>query len=121
MDDNTETLTPNKSRKSTSSKTKAAASTGNSTKATSARKATTTAKSAATATKTKPVAATKAAKSKVSLQRTEHGKQISSEQRYRMIETAAYYLAEKRGFNSNPEEDWLVAENQIDQQLNAHI
>ena len=40
---------------------------------------------------------------------------VSSEQRYRMICDAAYFLAEKRGFqNGTPEQDWLKAEKQID-------
>lgn len=35
------------------------------------------------------------------------------EQRYRMIEVAAYYLAEKDGFAGNPVEYWIMAEAQI--------
>jgi len=42
---------------------------------------------------------------------------ISTEQRNRMIETAAYFIAEQNGFCSNPVEDWLTAESQINQQL----
>ena len=35
--------------------------------------------------------------------------------RHEMIATAAYYLAERRGFNSGDEiQDWLEAEGQID-------
>ena len=38
------------------------------------------------------------------------------EERYHMIAEAAYYRAEHRGFQSgNPEQDWLEAENEIDQ------
>ena len=41
-------------------------------------------------------------------------KMSQSEERKRMIETAAYYLAEKRGFsNGDPVKDWLEAEKQI--------
>jgi hypothetical protein len=40
---------------------------------------------------------------------------ITPEERWKMISEAAYYIAEKRDFqNSNPEEDWLQAEAQID-------
>ena len=44
---------------------------------------------------------------------------ITTEQRNRMIETAAYFIAESRGFCSNPVDDWLTAENQIDKQLGS--
>ncbi len=35
------------------------------------------------------------------------------EQRYRMIEVAAYYIAEKDGFAGNPVDYWIAAELQI--------
>jgi hypothetical protein len=35
------------------------------------------------------------------------------EQRYKMIEVAAYYIAEKDGFASSPVEYWIAAELQI--------
>jgi hypothetical protein len=39
----------------------------------------------------------------------------TSEQRHRMIETAAYYRAEKRGFSDgDPVKDWIEAERDID-------
>ncbi len=38
---------------------------------------------------------------------------ISPEQRYRMIEMAAYYLAEKDGFAGNPVDYWIAAEQQM--------
>ena len=39
----------------------------------------------------------------------------TSEQRHRMIETAAYYRAEKRGFSDgDPLKDWIEAEREID-------
>lgn len=38
---------------------------------------------------------------------------ISPEHRYRMIEVAAYYLAEKDGFAGNPLDYWIAAEGQI--------
>jgi len=43
-----------------------------------------------------------------------HQEQIMEEQTRLMIEEAAYYLAEKRGFEPGHElEDWLQAEAQI--------
>ena len=43
---------------------------------------------------------------------------VDSEQRRKMIETAAYYLAEKRGFEPGHEtEDWAAAEKEIDATL----
>ncbi|MBI3902473.1 MAG: DUF2934 domain-containing protein [Nitrosomonadales bacterium] len=40
---------------------------------------------------------------------------VSPEDRYHMIATAAYYLAEKRGFAGGYEmNDWISAEAQID-------
>lgn len=38
---------------------------------------------------------------------------LSPEQRYKMIEVAAYYLAEKNGFAGNPVDYWIAAEIQI--------
>jgi len=41
---------------------------------------------------------------------------LSPEQRHEMISVAAYYIAEKRGFqNGNPADDWILAESQFDQ------
>lgn len=45
---------------------------------------------------------------------------VSSSQRQQMIETAAYLIAEKRGFvGGDSNEDWLSAEKQIDTYLNS--
>ena len=42
-------------------------------------------------------------------------KPSAPEERHRMIETAAYYRAEKRGFSDgDPVKDWLEAEREID-------
>lgn len=43
------------------------------------------------------------------------GKAVANdlEQRYRMIEVAAYYIAEKDGFAGNPVDYWIAAELQI--------
>lgn len=45
---------------------------------------------------------------------TKLGAKISREERLRMIEEAAYYRAEQRGFNGgNETQDWLDAEAEI--------
>ena len=40
--------------------------------------------------------------------------QVSAEERYRMIQEAAYFRAEKEGFNCDPWKCWLVAEAEVD-------
>lgn len=46
---------------------------------------------------------------------------LSSEHRHAMIAEAAYYLAEKTGFNPDlTERCWLEAEKQIDSQFGGH-
>jgi hypothetical protein len=48
------------------------------------------------------------------------GSEISNEARYMMIQEAAYWRAERRGFEPGFElEDWLAAENEIDSLLEA--
>jgi hypothetical protein len=42
---------------------------------------------------------------------------ISPEERYRMIQEAAYFRAEKEGFEGDPWKCWLVAEAEIDARL----
>ena len=42
---------------------------------------------------------------------------VSAEERYRMIQEAAYFRAEKEGFNCDPWKCWLVAEAEIDAKL----
>ncbi len=44
-------------------------------------------------------------------------KTISQDDRDVMIREAAYYLAEKRGFQGDPHDDWVEAEKQVDAQL----
>lgn len=44
-------------------------------------------------------------------------KVMGAEQRYQMIQDAAYYLAEKSGFSGNTVGHWFEAEQQIDAQL----
>ncbi|MGD8617240.1 MAG: DUF2934 domain-containing protein [Gammaproteobacteria bacterium] len=46
------------------------------------------------------------------------GRHLSAEERQAMIREAAYLRAERRGFTGgSPEEDWLVAEQEIDEGL----
>ncbi len=43
-------------------------------------------------------------------------KRLSAEERYQMIAEAAYFIAERRGFQpGDPKEDWLEAEKEISQ------
>lgn len=43
---------------------------------------------------------------------------VSAEQRYKYVEVAAYYIAEKRGFDGGSnDEDWVQAEREIDRLL----
>ena len=45
---------------------------------------------------------------------------VSPEHRYHMIATAAYFLAERRGFAGGYQmQDWIAAEAEIDAQLKA--
>lgn len=46
--------------------------------------------------------------------------QVTSQQRHELIAEAAYLRAEQRGFQSDPTEDWLLAEQEIDEQLSEH-
>lgn len=43
---------------------------------------------------------------------------VSAEQRYLMVQEAAYYHAQKAGFNGESVEHWLAAEREIEQRLN---
>ncbi len=40
-------------------------------------------------------------------------KAISAEERYRMTEVAAYFIAERNGFAGSPSDYWIAAEKQI--------
>jgi len=43
-------------------------------------------------------------------------KNYSSERQVELISTAAYFIAEKRGFkNGDPKDDWLMAESQLEE------
>ncbi|AHE99560.1 DUF2934 domain-containing protein [Thioalkalivibrio paradoxus] len=45
------------------------------------------------------------------------GSEVSPEQRYRMIQDAAYFIAERNGFTGDNHAHWLEAEKAIDAQL----
>ncbi|MGC9217710.1 DUF2934 domain-containing protein [Acidithiobacillus sp.] len=45
--------------------------------------------------------------------------QVPAEARYCMIAEAAYFIAERSGFESDYEGDWLAAECEIDRMLGA--
>lgn len=47
------------------------------------------------------------------------GEKITPEERHRMVAEAAYYIALKKGFNSDPSENWFEAEKQVDDLLKA--
>ena len=42
---------------------------------------------------------------------------VGPEERFRMIQHAAYYLAEKDGFRSPPDSYWAAAEKEIEERL----
>lgn len=42
---------------------------------------------------------------------------ITASERARMVQEAAYYRAEKRGFQGDPHEDWVAAEAEISARL----
>ncbi|MBP7275789.1 MAG: DUF2934 domain-containing protein, partial [Kiritimatiellae bacterium] len=44
-------------------------------------------------------------------------KSITAEQRYKMIQEAAYYIAQRKGFKSDPLLDWEEAEADIERKL----
>ena len=44
-------------------------------------------------------------------------KTISAQDRYHMIDEAAYYRAEKSGFQVDPHANWVAAEKEIDELL----
>ena len=68
--------------------------------------------------KAKAVAKPKAAK-KVAAKNTSKtsSAKISAAERYRMVETAAYFIAERNNFAGNSSEYWVAAEAQIKKML----
>lgn len=77
-------------------------------------KKTTTAKKAATKTTT-----SKTDKPATTRKKTVKPAIITSEERYKMIEVAAYYIAEKSGFVNDNMYYWLQAEQEVDAKLTA--
>jgi hypothetical protein len=71
-------------------------------------------KAAPKAAATKKVAAKKPAPKKAS---TAKPATMSGFERYKMIEVAAYYLAEKKGFAGHSADYWTAAEKEIDKKL----
>lgn len=73
----------------------------------------------------KPAAPKKAAAAKTAAPKKAAAKKASPakpsapgpEERYRMIEVAAYYVAERNGFIGDPREFWAEAEAQINRML----
>jgi hypothetical protein len=74
-------------------------------------------KSAAPKVAAKKAAARKSAAPRVAAKKAGPEKQTSLEERFRLIQEAAYFKAEKEGFNCDPSECWLVAEAEIDARL----
>ncbi len=60
----------------------------------------------------KPVAEKKPVAKKTAAPKAKPSK-ISPEERYRMVEVAAYFMAERNGFKGSPVEYWTAAEAQI--------
>lgn len=77
----------------------------------------TTAKSKAAAKSTTPKKTTTSAKKTIAKKAATKKKSttagLTPEQRYKMVEVAAYYLAEKDGFSGSPVDYWIAAEIQI--------
>ncbi|MCB4811881.1 DUF2934 domain-containing protein [Methylovorus menthalis] len=77
----------------------------------------TAAKTAETAVKKTTPKKTASAKPAASAKTKSSPRKISAEERYKMTEVAAYFLAERNGFKGNPVEYWEQAEAQISQLL----
>jgi Protein of unknown function (DUF2934) len=73
----------------------------------------------ATTTASKPKAVKKAASKKAPAKKASKTAltKISAAERYRMIETAAYFIAERNGFKGNSADNWVAAEAQIAKML----
>ncbi len=63
-------------------------------------------------TATPKASAVKTVAKKTSTKKTANTK-ISPEQHYKMIEMAAYFIAERNGFSGSPSDYWTEAETQI--------
>jgi hypothetical protein len=72
------------------------------------------AKKTTTKTSAKKPAAKKTAVKKPSATKT---RKISPEERYKMIEVAAYYIAENNNFQGNAIDFWIAAEEEVSKKL----
>ncbi len=88
--------------------------------ATSAKKSTKSTKKPATKTTSKTVKKTAATKKTTSTKkRTVKKRIVGAEERYKMTEIAAYYIAEQNNFQGNPADYWVTAEAEIKAKLAA--
>jgi hypothetical protein len=70
------------------------------------------------ATPKKPaVKKTAAAKTTTTKTSTTKARKISAEERYKMIEVAAYYIAEHNHFQGNAIDFWIAAEHEVAQKI----
>jgi len=74
-------------------------------------------KNAAPKASAKNAPARKNAAPKASAKKKGPAKKISPEERFQLIQEAAYYRAEKMGFDCDRSECWLVAEAEVDARL----
>jgi len=63
--------------------------------------------------KTAPKKADAVKKTKTVINKPKLPRTMSSAKKYKMVETAAYYIAEKDGFSGDPHKYWLMAEKKI--------
>ncbi len=99
-------------KKKTSATAKASAKTVTTKTAAAKKPATTRSKAAAPAAAKKPAARAKAAPAKTSIKPT-------PEQRYKMVQDAAYFIAERNGFQAGSMDYWIAAEIEIEAQLSG--
>jgi hypothetical protein len=64
-------------------------------------------------TETKKPAVKKATAAKTTTKSTAKARKISAEERYKMIEVAAYYIAEHHHFQGNAIDFWIAAEEEV--------
>ena len=75
-------------------------------------------KPAATKTVVKKVVAKKSVQKKATTAKNvAKPRNIGAEERYRMIEVAAYYIAERNGFRGNAFDYWVAAEAEISEKI----
>ena len=71
----------------------------------------------ATVAKTKPATAKSPATKTTAVKSNGGARKISAEERYRMTEVAAYFVAEHNSFAGNPVDFWIAAEAQVSAML----